>query len=95
MNRHDALETSLLEAFDGTNPKVYVWIHWILDQDKHVGARPKDIGNLLNGKGVGGCARTYPHEIETCRHCKAGMLGIGNLGADSHACVDFDLMQPL
>ena len=94
VNGTDALQSRIVDAFQGTNPEFQVGVHRVLHQHRDVDSL-QGIGNLLHGKGVGAGARADPKQVDARFQALVHMLGCSHFGSHIHARLLLHLLEPL
>ena len=81
VNGSQALDSHLVQAFQGADPKIEIGVHGIFNQHGDIHAC-QCIGQGLDGEGVGGGSGADPNDIDTVFEAEFDVFGDGHFGGD-------------
>ena len=93
MDSTQALDTCLIDALEGTNPQLQVWIDWILHQHWYIHTL-QTVSQCLHSKRICRSTSTYPKNIDTILQGEFHMLWSSHLGSNEHARLFLYLFHP-
>ena len=87
------LDACLVDALQGTDPELEVWVYRVLNEHRHVYAL-KTVGKCLHGEWVGRSTCAYPQNVDSIFQRELYMLWGSHLSSCQHACFFLHLLHP-